>query len=279
MADLLGSLPQMPFPLVMGIVNTTPDSFSDGGNFITVEAAVNHGIRLLDDGADILDIGGESTRPGAEAVTTDEELRRVIPVIEGIRAIQPNCVISIDTSKADVAQRAVEAGAQMINDVSAGVFDSRMFSVAVSANVPYVLMHMQGKPRTMQQNPHYGNVIEEVYSFLELRIQAARDAGVNNCIADVGIGFGKSIDHNLTLLRHHTRFLELGVPMLLGFSRKTMLGKITGIESPASRDEATALLHALLAQSGASIIRVHDVSRITLLKKLYNALYAPDCEA
>lgn len=269
----------MEFPQIMGVVNVTPDSFSDGGLYAEPAAAIEHALQLVEEGADILDIGGESSRPGAEPVPVEEELRRVIPVIEGVRRHCPHVPISVDTTKYEVAAAALEAGATMLNDISALRFDPRMGELAARANVPVVLMHMQGTPRTMQLNPHYEDVVAEVKAFLRERIAYARSLGIQSVIADVGIGFGKTVEHNWELLRRHREFLELGVPLLLGISRKSFLGKTLGIEEPRQRDCATALLHALLLESGVSIIRVHNVALLVQLRRLWQALHAGAVEA
>jgi dihydropteroate synthase len=264
------------FPKIVGIVNMTPDSFSDGGAFASVEAATEYALKLAKQGADILDIGGESTRPGATALSIDEEIERVEPLIRKIRESSKDVPISIDTRKSEVAAHALEAGADIINDVSAGLFDTDMLALAAKRNVPLVLMHMLGEPSTMQQQPVYANVVADVFSFLRERISAAREAGIQQIIADVGIGFGKTLEHNLDLLRQHRDFLALGVPLMLGLSRKRLLGAITGIENAAERDVATALTHALLLDSGASYVRVHNVQYICQLKKIFTALESPN---
>ncbi|MEN3026803.1 MAG: dihydropteroate synthase [Chlorobiota bacterium] len=266
------------FPQVMGIVNVTPDSFSDGGLYIEPQAAIEHALRLVEEGADILDIGGESTRPGAEPVPVEEELRRVIPVVEGIRRHQREISISVDTTKYEVAAAALAVGATMLNDISALRFDPRIGELAAEHDVPLVLMHMQGTPRTMQDNPQYGDVVAEVKAFLQERIAYARSLGVRRIIADVGIGFGKTVEHNWELLRRHREFLALGVPMLLGISRKSFLGKTLGIEDPRQRDCATALLHALLLDSGVSIVRVHNVALMAQLRRLWQCLQGKEGE-
>lgn len=258
----------MTAPRIMAVVNVTPDSFSDGGQFHSVQGAVDHALRCIDAGAHMLDIGGESTRPGATAVDTQEERRRVIPVIEGIRRHNDTISISIDTMKADVAEAAIRAGANVVNDVSAGRHDARMFDVAASLGVPIILMHMQGQPRTMQDAPHYDDVVATVYDFLRERVQAARTAGVPGVLVDVGIGFGKTLDHNVALLRNLSRFNDLGDGQVLGISRKRFLGAITGIEQPGDRDEATMLAHAILLPHDVAWIRVHDVARAMLLSRL-----------
>ncbi len=260
------------FPQIMGIVNVTPDSFSDGGLYAEPQAAIEHALELIEQGADIIDVGGESTRPGAEPVPVEEELRRVIPVIEGIRQCHPTIPLSVDTTKYEVAAAAVAAGATMLNDISALRFDPRIGELAAARDIPLVLVHMQGTPQTMQQNPRYEDVVAEVKAFLQERIVYARSLGVQQLIADVGIGFGKTVEHNWELLRRHREFLELGVPLLLGISRKSFLGKTLGIEEPRQRDCATALLHALLLDSGASIIRVHNVGLLVQLRRLWQCL-------
>lgn len=260
------------FPRIVGIVNVTPDSFSDGGKYFDQQRAVAHALELIDAGADVLEIGGESSRPGAEPVAVDEEIRRVVPVIEQIRQSHPTIPISIDTTKAVVAERALDAGATMINDISAGRFDPEMFSVAAERQVPIVLMHMQGTPATMQVNPHYSDVVEDILAFLHERINVARAHGIREIIADVGIGFGKTLEHNLTLLANLQRFAVLGVPLLLGISRKRFLGALSGIDEPSERDTVTALMHALLLNGPVEYIRVHNVRLHVQLRTLWHAL-------
>lgn len=247
-------------PKIMGVVNVTPDSFSDGGQFDSVQGAVNHALRLIDEGADVLDIGGESTRPGALPVTTEDEHQRVLPVINGIRAVNASIPISIDTTKADVARAAVEAGATMVNDVSAGRFDAAMLNIVADLGVPYVVMHMQGQPRTMQEAPTYDDVAADVHAFLTERVNAASASGINTVFVDVGIGFGKTLQHNMTLLRELGRFSTIGAGQILGISRKRFLGALAGIERPADRDAVTMVAHALLLHHDVAMIRVHNVA-------------------
>jgi dihydropteroate synthase len=261
----------------MGIVNTTPDSFSDGGAFFaqntfSAERAVEHALQLAAEGADILDIGGESSRPGAEAVSEAEELYRVIPVIEGIRQHNAIIRISIDTTKYNVAEAALQAGASIINDISGLQHEPRLAGLAAAHNASLVIMHIQGTPRTMQASPHYADVVGEVMQFLERQIAFARSCGVQHIIADVGIGFGKTLEHNLTLLRHHHEFLRLGVPLLLGISRKSWLGKLLNIDIAHERDTATLAAHLLLLGHGASIIRVHNVRLLHEARRIHAAL-------
>ncbi len=247
--------------LIMGILNVTPDSFSDGGSFVDVPRAVEHALAMLSEGAAIIDIGGESTRPGASAVPVAEELRRVLPVIEKIVAAAPGTVISIDTSKAAVARAAIECGASIVNDVTALRGDSRMAEVAAQGGVGVVLMHMQGEPRTMQQVPHYEDVVSEVAAFLAERRQHAVAVGIAaDCLAfDPGLGFGKTVAHNLTILRHQDRFAaDLG-PLVLGVSRKSFLSRVTNAATMDERLWPTVALTALARAKGARIFRVHDV--------------------
>lgn len=247
-------------PRVMGIVNVTPDSFSDGGRYRDTDAAVAHALRLVEEGADLLDIGGESTRPGAEAVDAEEELRRVIPVIE--RVVRETAVpVSIDTSKPEVMRAAVAAGAGMVNDVQALRADGALDAVA-SLSVPVVLMHMEGEPRSMQDAPRYDDVVMDVHRFLAQRIFAAEMAGIakKNIVIDPGFGFGKTRTHNLALLAQLDRFADLGVPLLAGLSRKRTIGEITGRDVPHERVYGSVAAHLIAAQRGAKLLRVHDVA-------------------
>lgn len=246
-------------PIIMGIVNVTPDSFSDGGNYHSVDDAFNQAMRLIKDGAEILDIGGESTRPGAPDVALQEELERVIPVIKRIREAS-DCVISIDTSKAAVMEAAIEAGADIINDVRALQEPGALEVAAKHSDVPVCLMHMQGQPRTMQTNPTYENLISEIYQFFEERVLTCSKAGINQnrIILDPGFGFGKTLNHNFEILEKFNEFSTLGLPLLAGLSRKSMFGQLLNRET--SERVAASLAGALLcAQKGAHIIRVHDV--------------------
>lgn len=260
------------FPEIMGIVNVTPDSFSDGGQFVAVEAAVEHALTLIGDGADYLDVGGESTRSGSLEVPVDEEIRRVVPVIEAVRQHDPTIPISVDTRKSEVARAAIETGATMVNDVSGLEFDLALAHVVAAAKVPLILMHSRGTPQTMQDDPYYKDVASEVKTELTQKMRLAKDLGVNNILCDVGIGFAKSADHNWQLLKKHRTFKDLGVPLVLGISRKSFIGELLNIDEPAERDTATALLHSLLLDSGADIIRVHNVFHIQGLRLLHRAL-------
>lgn len=261
MTDVLSDLGRR--TLVMGILNVTPDSFSDGGQFFSFESALERARQLIREGADIIDIGGESTRPGAEPVPQEEELRRVIPVIRAIRR-ESSIPISIDTYKARVAEAALEAGANIINDISALRFDPQMVKIVAQARVPVVLMHMQGEPRTMQQNPTYTDVVREIKEFLAERIAFARAHNIEKIIIDPGIGFGKTVAHNIEILRRLGELKELGYPILIGTSRKSFIGKLGGTEENPlpvhERLEGTIASNVIAVLNGAHIVRVHDVA-------------------
>lgn len=272
--DCAGRMLRLDRARVMGIVNVTPDSFSDGGQHDTAEAAVAHGLKLVEEGADLLDIGGESTRPGSEPVPLDEELRRVLPVIEQLAA-RTTVPISIDTFKPEVMRAAVAAGAGMINDIHA-LRQPGALEAAADTGVPVVLMHMQGEPGSMQADPQYDDVVAEVHRFLVQRLFAAEMAGIakKNLVVDLGFGFGKSVDHNMTLLARSERFLELSVPMLAGLSRKRTLGELTGRQLPAERVAASVAAHLVAVQRGARIVRVHDVAATVDALKVWAAVDA-----
>ncbi len=245
----------------MGVVNVTPDSFSDGGRFLDADAAVEHGLRLAGEGADILDIGGESTRPGAEPVGADEELRRVVPVIERL-ARNGQVRLSIDTTKAGVARAALEAGATLVNDVSALRFDPEMAALVAETGAGCCLMHMLGEPRTMQENPRYEDVVSEVKAFLEERLAFAVGEGIDEdrVWLDPGIGFGKTVEHNLELLRRLDEIVAIGRPVVVGTSRKSFLGKLAGGRGEGERLPGTIATNVLALDRGASVFRVHDVA-------------------
>lgn len=272
--DCAGRILRLDRARVMGIVNVTPDSFSDGGHHDTTEAAVAHGLKLVEEGADLLDIGGESTRPGAVPVSVEEELRRIVPVIEQLAA-RTSVPISIDTFKPEVMRAAVAAGAGMINDIF-GLRQDGALEAAAAANVPVVLMHMQGEPGNMQADPHYDDVVAEVHGFLVQRLFAAEMAGIakKHLVIDPGFGFGKNTAHNMTLLARAERFLELGVPMLAGLSRKRSLGELTGRDAPAERVAASVAAHLIAVQRGARIVRVHDVAATVDALKIWQAVDA-----
>jgi len=257
-------------PLIMGIVNVTPDSFSDGGRHASTVAGIAHAVRLLEEGADILDVGGESSRPGAQPVGLDEELRRVLPIIEALQG--SNVPVSVDTCKTEVMRAAIDAGVDMINDINALQGEGALEAVAGS-NVAACLMHRQGTPQTMQLAPRYGDVVADVMSFLDARMAAAQAAGISRerLVVDPGFGFGKLLEHNVTLLSQLDRFQVLGVPLLAGLSRKSMLGQITGLDVDARLIPSVAAA-VIAAMKGAKIIRVHDVKASKEALQIVNAI-------
>jgi dihydropteroate synthase len=254
----------------MGIVNVTPDSFSDGGRHLLRDAAIAHARQLIAEGADILDIGGESTRPGAQPVSIQQELDRVIPVIEGLRGVA--VPLSIDTCKPEVMRAALAAGVSMVNDINA-LQDSDALAAVAASDAAVCLMHKQGQPQTMQNEPHYADVLSEVMDFLRDRVIAVEAAGVarNRIMIDPGFGFGKTLEHNLVLLRNLHKFSELGMPVLAGLSRKSMLGKITG-RDVNDRLAASVAATLLAVQRGANIVRVHDVQATFDALKMWSAV-------
>jgi len=261
-----------PFPQIMGILNVTPDSFSDGGQFVSLESALRHAQQMIAQGADIIDIGGESTRPNAAQVSVQEELDRVLPVIEKIRTELP-VKISVDTSKAQVMREAIAAGVDMINDVSALRYDGNLQAVAESKTVHICLMHMQGTPRSMQNNPHYQDVIKEVADFLQARISACLAVGIaiSRIVIDPGFGFGKTVKHNLLLINQLEKLTALNCPLLIGVSRKSTIGAV--LNKPVHQRLYGGLaLTALAVSKGASIIRTHDVAETVDVVKMTSAV-------
>ena len=258
--------------IVMGVLNTTPDSFSDGGSFFETDKAVEHGLKMAADGAAIIDVGGESTRPGSKSVSTEQQIKRIVPVIESL-AKKINVPISIDTYNFEVAEAALDAGAAMINDITA-LSDERVGKLAAEQGVPIVIMHMQGSPQTMQQNPTYDNVVEDVVRFLQKRAKLAESFGIkaDRIFIDPGIGFGKTVEHNLLLLRNIERFVNTGYHVCVGTSRKSFIGKLTGKEKPTERIFGTAATVAFCAAAGVSIVRVHDVAEMIEIVKIVNAI-------
>lgn len=245
-------------PKIMGILNVTPDSFFDGGRYDSVDNALFQVEKMLAEGADIIDIGGMSSRPGAEIISTEEELKRVIPVVEAIQQRFSDAILSIDTVKAEVAKQAIEAGGHLINDISAGQFDDKLYETVAKLDVPYCLMHINGTPKTMQHNPHYDNVITHVTDFFIREVGILRDLGVKDIILDVGFGFGKTIEHNYQLLKNLNDFKIFDLPLLVGVSRKSMIYKFLDI-TPDAALSATSALHFLALQNGGNLLRVHDV--------------------
>jgi dihydropteroate synthase len=246
--------------LVMGVVNVTPDSFSDGGRFLDPASAIAHGVRLAEEGAHILDLGAESSRPGSDPVSEEEERRRLLPVIEGLRAALPDMPLSVDTTKASVAAAALDAGADLVNDISAGVFDPRLIPLCAQRAAPLVLMHSRGEPKTMQDAPHYDDCVAQVVAELRTRMEAAEAAGLGpgQIMVDPGFGFAKRAEDNLALIAHLEALTCLGYPILVGASRKSTIGVLTG--APVDqRLPGTLALHTAALLKGASILRVHDV--------------------
>jgi dihydropteroate synthase len=254
----------------MGIVNTTPDSFSDGGRWLDAQAAIRHALKLQEEGADILDVGGESTRPGAATVPADEEIRRVLPVIEAL--VRQGCVVSVDTKKPEVMRAALDAGASMVNDVMALQAPGALETVAASS-AAVCLMHMQGNPQTMQQAPGYADVPGEVKQFLQNRVGVCEAAGIARArlVIDPGFGFGKTLQHNLVLLKHLNALAELELPVLVGLSRKSMLGTLTGRE-PEQREFAGVAAHLMAVARGARLLRVHNVAAMRDALAVWNAV-------
>jgi dihydropteroate synthase len=259
--------------LVMGVINVTPDSFSDGGRFLDPEVAVRAGMEMAADGADLLDVGGESTRPGSDAVPAEEELDRVVPVIKRLAAEIPATPVSIDTRKPEVARAALEAGAAIVNDVTAGATPG-MFEAVREAGAGMVLMHMLGDPKTMQDDPHYDDVVREVRQFLQGRVDAAVATGIERerLAVDPGLGFGKTLEHNLVLMRDIGAFADVGVPIVVGPSRKSFIGRLTGVDDPAERMEGTAGAVAWVAAHGAQVVRVHDVRSMVRVVRVVDTI-------
>eukprot|EP01022_Parablepharisma_sp_SALTPOND_P002777 TRINITY_DN11123_c0_g6_i1.p2 TRINITY_DN11123_c0_g6~~TRINITY_DN11123_c0_g6_i1.p2 ORF type:complete len:290 (+),score=126.93 TRINITY_DN11123_c0_g6_i1:49-918(+) len=272
-----GGLELGPRTLIMGVVNVTPDSFSDGGLFYDEANAIEQGLALAEEGADILDVGGESTRPGSEPISAGEEMERVLPVIEALACHCP-AVVSIDTYKAEVAQAALETGAQIINDVTALRGDKRMAGLAAASGAGLILMHMQGEPRTMQLEPAYDDVVAEVGEFLAAQARLAQEAGVEpaRIVVDPGIGFGKTLEHNLELIRNLPALAALGYPVLLGASRKTFIGVLTDRSEPRERLWGSVGAHVLGAALGADMVRVHDVAPLKEALTVCDAVMAQE---
>ncbi len=269
----LGIRHKTSLPLVMGIVNVTPDSFFDGGRYNRTDAAISHGVKLAGDGADILDIGGESTRPGARPVTLKEELNRVIPVIAALKS-KTGLPVSVDTCKSRVAAEAINAGADIVNDISFGTFNDEMFATVASGRAGYVGMHMQGTPGNMQKNPSYRDVVAEVSDFLQERAALAVKSGIpaEKLAIDPGIGFGKNDEHNLTLLKELEKLGNQGYPILVGASRKSMMGRLLGLDLK-DRLAPSLCVALFVAARGAAVIRVHDVFETKQLLEMWKLLH------
>jgi len=253
-----GYLLNLDTPKIMGILNVTPDSFYDGGRFNATDTALQRVEKMLEDGADIIDVGGMSSRPGAPIIPVEDELKRVIPVIVEIKKYFPKTIISIDTLQSEVAREAILIGASIINDISAGTIDPKIFEVAAELNVPYILMHMQGKPKSMQDSPTYKNVCLDLIDFFQEKLNQLKKIGINDLIIDVGFGFGKTVEHNYQLLNDLNEFKILDKPMLVGVSRKSMIWKVLKT-NPEQALNGTTVVHTLALLKGANILRVHDV--------------------
>jgi dihydropteroate synthase len=259
------------YAYTMGIINVTPDSFSDGGQFIDKDKAVSHALEMIEDGVDIIDVGGESTRPGSEPVSESDELNRVIPVIEEILKKKPDAVLSIDTTKTRVAEEALKSGALIVNDISGGTFEPEIFNVVKEFNAAMILMHIKGKPKTMQSSPVYSDVVSEVYGYLAKQTQIASSKGIDKIIVDPGIGFGKRTEDNLTIIERLEDFKSLGFPIMIGLSRKSFIGNILNLPVE-DRDEATNALNLFAINKGARIIRTHNVKLAVQTCKLFNTM-------
>ncbi|MFZ2900974.1 MAG: dihydropteroate synthase [Saprospiraceae bacterium] len=266
-----GRLLTLDRPLVMGILNLTPDSFFEGSRVQNGGGLLARAEQMLAEGADILDIGGMSSRPGSDVISQEEELKRVLPAIEALHRHFPQAILSVDTVRASVARQAVEAGASLVNDISAGRLDEAMYETVAALRVPYVLMHMQGTPRTMQQDPHYDDVVVEILDFFIAEMEKLRTLGVHDIILDPGFGFGKTLAHNYELLRGMQAFQILEAPVLAGLSRKSMITRLLGV-SPAEALNGTTALHLAALQNGARILRVHDVKEAVEVVKIFQQL-------
>lgn len=271
MSDIYLDIVNSASPTIMGILNVTPDSFSDGGKYLNIENAVTHAKKLLNDGAEIIDIGGESTKPGALPVSVDEELNRVIPVIRKICLDYPGTRISIDTTKSKVAEEAIKSGACLINDISGGTFDPRILDIASTYEIPFVIMHIKGNPSNMQDSPYYNDVINEISVFFEERLKVALEKNVNKIILDPGIGFGKRIQDNYAILNNISSFNKFGYPILIGVSNKSFLGKSLNLEID-ERKNSTIIAETIAVKNGANIIRTHNVKNAVELKKMMSLL-------
>lgn len=245
-------------PLIMGILNVTPDSFFDGGKFTSEIQWLEHTQQMIDEGADIIDIGAYSTRPGATNVSEQDEMERLVNVIKSVRKQFPEVLISADTFRASIASKAIDAGANIINDISGGTMDDNMFSTIAKLKVPYVLMHIQGTPKTMQEKPQYENVTEDVFAFFTGKLAELKNMGVSKVILDPGFGFGKTLEHNYQLLDNLEKFNSIGFPLLVGFSRKSMINKLLKVKSEEALN-GTTVLNTIALEKGAKILRVHDV--------------------
>ena len=259
----------------MGILNVTPDSFSDGGRFTDTNIAVDHAIKMIDDGAHIIDIGGESTRPGSVPVTESDECERILPVIESIKNFNSKIAISVDTYKASVAKKAIEVGADIVNDISGLTFDPDMIPLLSGKDIPVIIMHINGRPKTMQKNPIYNDLVDDIRNFLKCQSNLAEESGIknNHIILDPGIGFGKTFDHNFTLLKRLDEICSLGYPVMIGPSRKAFIGDVLNLP-PDERKEGTLATVVAGIMNGAKIVRVHDVKEVSRAVKITEKIIA-----
>ena len=262
------NFPDLDKPVIMGILNITPDSFFDGSKYVQKEKWLGRVASMLEDGASIIDIGGASTRPGAAEISPEEEWERIAPVLESLNDTFPGTCISVDTFNSYVAEQSLKAGASMINDISGGTFDENMQELIGKYNIPFVIMHIQGKPENMQKDPRYDDVVEEIYKFFEARIDTLKKKGAEKLILDPGFGFGKTVAHNYQLLKSLSQYLDLGYPLMAGLSRKSMINKVLGIK-PEDALNGTTVLNTLALQQGVKILRVHDVKEASEIIKLW----------
>jgi dihydropteroate synthase len=266
-----GKLISLEKPIVMGILNITPDSFYDGGKFKNIKDIIDHSRKMLEEGAAIIDIGAVSTKPGAKEVNTSEEKKRLLPAIKAVIKEFPEAIFSVDTYRSEIAKAAIDEGACIINDISAGQFDERMFSTIAGLQAPYIIMHMQGTPANMQKDPRYKDVVKEVMHYLSVKVDKLKQHGVNDIIIDPGFGFGKTVDHNYELLKNLDLFKIFDLPILTGLSRKSMINKVLGTK-PENALNGTTVLNTIALMKGANILRVHDVKEAVETVKLFCAL-------
>ena len=267
--NIRGELYSLESPKVMGILNLTPDSFYDGGKFSSQKKILTHVISMLENGMDILDVGGYSSRPGAKNISVQEEEKRVIPILKYLRKEFKDLIISVDTFRSGIARKSIENGADIINDISAGEIDEKIMNVVSEYNIPYIIMHMKGIPKTMQKNPNYDDVCREIISYLAQRVKKAREFNINDLIIDPGFGFGKTFQHNYEILSNLHHFEMIDIPLLVGFSRKSMITKALEIEKEFALN-GTSILNTIALMKGAKILRVHDVKEAKECINLYN---------
>jgi len=269
--NIKGQLIELEFPKIMGVLNLTPDSFYDGGQYNTLDRAIDHTAKMLEEGATFIDVGAFSSKPGASEVNEEEEKKRLFPLLEELLRRFPDTLFSVDTYRAKIAAGCLERGVAMINDISGGQFDPNMMKTVAKHQAPYVLMHLQGKPKDMQNNPTYENVVQDVLHYFSKKIEAAHQCGINDILIDPGFGFGKTVDHNYQLLKHLDLFKSLQCPIMVGLSRKSMIYKTLGL-SPHQALNGSTVLHTVALLKGAQIVRVHDVKEAKECTDLLQAL-------